>query len=105
MKTILCIALITAFLSGCSFENPVEVTDNLRAQIEPQQVIAIAKQSESPSDEPLWIVSSIGAQLLKNKYERYNEIGLDESDFDRMPDNELTKNVKRLYEDIKQLLL
>ncbi len=105
MKTLAFIVLLIAILSGCSLENPEGVVEDSRvAEVKLDQIIAIAKQASSLSEESVWLVSAIGAQLLKIKYDRYAELGLDESDFDRMPDNALTENIRRLYRDMKPML-
>ena len=104
MKTILMMILVVVLSAGCSGEHPTTVDDNQRAKVTSDEVVMIAQGTDDLGDESLWIVSSIGAQVLESKYERYKAAGLSETDFARMPDNRLTRDINRLYLDMKPLL-
>ena len=104
MKKILLMLAVAILLAGCGGEDPVSVDDARDTEITSDEILAITETTDDLSDESFWIVCSIGAQLLESKYERFTEAGLDESYFDRMPDNQLTSDIERLYLDMKPLL-
>ena len=104
MRAITWIALLMVVAAGCSGQNPASVRDESRAEIMPEEVVVIAQETGDLGDESLWIVCSIEAQLLQNKYERYRGARLGEADFSRMPDNQLTRNLERLYLDVRAAL-
>lgn len=104
MKKILIMLTVAVLSAGCSGENLTSVGDSRNTEIRGDEILAIAEITDDLSDESFWIACSIGAQLLESKYERFTEAGLDESDFDRMPDNQLTSDIERLYLDMKPLL-
>ena len=104
MKQILLFLAVTVLLSGCGEEGPVSVSDGQDREITGDEILAIAGLTDDLSDESYWIACSIGAQLLESKYERFTEAGLDESVLERLPDNQLTNDIKRLYLDMKPLV-
>jgi len=105
MKAIPILLVLAILSAGCSNgENPASVGDEQKAEITADEVVVIAQGTDDLGDESLWIVCSIGAELLESKYERYRAAGLGEADFARMPDNQLTRDVKRLYLDMKPLI-
>ena len=104
MRTITWIALLMVVAAGCSGQNPASVRDESRVEIMPKEVVGIAQETGDLGDESLWIVCSVGAQLLQSKYERYTAAGLGAADFARMPDNQLTRNLERLYLDVRAAL-
>ncbi len=104
MKVISMLLVLAVLSAGCGGERPMAAGDNQRAEITADEVITIAQGTDDLGDESLWIVCSIGAQLLESKYKRYRDAGLGEADFARMPDNQLTRDVNRLYLDMKPLI-
>ena len=104
MKTLSLLLLIAILAAGCSGEDPASVVFDRKSEITADEVIAIAQDTDNLCDESLWIVCSLGAQLLESKYRRYRAAGLGEADFARMPDNRLTENIERLYADMTPLL-
>jgi len=104
MRYIALTALLIILASGCSGEDPMSTGMHVKKDISSCEVIAVAKRTDDLRDESLWIVCSIGAQLLESKFERYRAAGLEETDFGRMPDNDLTRGIERLYTDMKPLL-
>lgn len=104
MRYIALTALLIILVAGCSNEDPVSTGIAVEEDISSRDVIAVAKRTDDLRNESLWIVCSVGAQLLESKYERYRAAGLGETDFARMPDNDLTRGIERLYADIKPLI-
>ena len=95
------IILLAIIMTGCSHDNPASLDDNPKSGIASEEVIVISLDTTDLGDESLWIVCSVGAQLLQSKYDQYREAGLSEVDFQRMPDNQLTENIIQLYLDMK----
>lgn len=104
MKILWSLIIITVTLAGCGSEGMLSVDEKVTGSIETEDVLRIAGQSGQGGTDDAPIVSNIGAQILKGKYDRYSRAGMTESDFGRMPDNELTSNLKRLYLDMKPLM-
>jgi len=104
MKQILIMLAVAVLLACCGGELPVSVDDACDTGITSDEILAITGTTNDLSDESYWIVCSIGAQILECKYERFTEAGLDETNFDRMPDNQLTSDLERLYLDMKPLV-
>ncbi len=105
MRTISMLLVLAVLSAGCSSgENPASVCSDHKAEITANEVVVIAQGTDDLGDESFWIVCSVGAQLLESKYERYRAAGLGEADFARMPDNQLTGDITRLYLDMKPLI-
>ena len=104
MRKIIFAAMVILIAAGCSGESPVATEEDVSLdRITSGEVLSIADGSHDLGEESLWIVSSIGARLLESKLGDYKYAGLTEADFGRMPDNELTSNLRRLYSDMKPL--
>ena len=104
MKTISMIMILAVLSAGCSGERPTAANDNQRAEITAEEVVSIVQGTDDLGDESFWIVCAIGAQVLESKYQRYRAAGLVEANFARMPDNQLTGDITRLYLDMKPLI-
>ena len=104
MSKIIFVAMVILIVAGCSGESPVATEEDVSLdRISSGEVLSIADESNDLGEESLWIVCSIGARLLESKLDKYRDAGFSEADFGRMPANELTANLRRLYSDMKPL--
>ena len=104
MSKIIFTAIAILIVAGCSGESPIATEEDVSLdRISSGEVLSIADESHDLGEESLWIVCSISAELLESKLDQYKDAGLTEADFGRMPDNELTANLRLLYSDMKPL--
>ena len=97
------LVFITVIIGGCGSECPLSTGNNtVDRKIMPEDVLLVVDEGGVVDEDTHWIVCNIGAQLLESKYERYRQSGMNEADFGRMPENELTENIWQLYLDLKQ---
>jgi len=97
--------VVLIILGGCGGESSLSPEDTGPARaITAEDVILVMGEGGVPIEDTQWIVCNIGAQLLESKLERYESAGLNETDFSRMPENELTENIRLLYLDMKPLV-
>jgi len=104
-KSWLLLVIIMVIIAGCGSESPLSTEDTKPdREITPADVLLVIDEGGVPLEDTHWIVCNIGAQLLESKLKQYESSGLDETDFSRMPENELTENIRQLYLDMKPLV-
>lgn len=104
MRKTVFITMLCLIVGSCSDVSLLSTEEDVLVdRISSREVLSIADETHDLGDESLWIVCSIGARLLESKLDSYRAAGLTEADFRRLPDNELTANLKRLYFDMKPL--
>ncbi len=97
MRKVWLILAVAAIIGGCSGEGIIKTEEKETVPLAPEVVFRIIENNESEETDASWIIKDIGAQLLEAKYKSFVEAGMSEVDFGRMPENELTENIRRLY--------
>ena len=101
MNRLIIVTIALLILGGCSGESTIAPDKEVALDtISGLEVLSITDGSSDLGDESLWIVCSTGARLLENKMGRYRSAGLTWTDLGRMPNNELTADLRRLFRDI-----
>jgi len=102
MKRIIVLVIMPLMvLSGCGREDSCNILSESCGTITAEEVSAAPADSTADSSEDFAIIPCVGGQLLKLAYVEYSAKGRTETELDQLPTSLFSKNLAKLYRDVK----